>query len=277
MKRSLVVFVALGLLAGLIGCGGSDNPLNIKEQDADRAWLIQDFLDDDSYSVDKEAAECYVDTVAEAANMSYSEIRASAENESADLSEISPEFFAAAMGSFAVCGIELELNWGGGDDSEADDSLANEGELVEKSEAERSTVTVLALGESFQSNFWNWEGLVMSINDIEIAYSGSGEYESAYFKVQVRAENPTSESIYLNDISVHCAEEGKFDLEGSWYATGTYDMYDDLPAGSFHEGELHLTLPEGACNEYWVVIDDGESEYGGAGYIAWIAPEVPAS
>ena len=43
------------------------------------------------------------------------------------------------------------------------------------------------------------------------------------------------------------------------------------------EGELHLTLPDGECSEYWVVINDGEAEYGGAGYIAWVAPEVPAS
>ena len=43
MKRSVVVLVALGLLAGLVGCGGSADPLSdsLSEAEAEaRQWLV---------------------------------------------------------------------------------------------------------------------------------------------------------------------------------------------------------------------------------------------
>ena len=278
MKRSLVVFVTLGLLASLVGCGGSGNPLNIKGQDADREWLIQSILNDDSFSEGKKAAECYVDTVAEAANLTYAELRETAEDESDDLSDVSPEFFAAAMGSFAVCGIELELNWGGGDDSEAGDSNAYEGELVEKSEAERDAISVLSLGDSYTLSDSYWDnGVIIIVSNIEVHPDWSGEKWSPAFSVRVRAVNPTSDDRSAPELKTHCGDPNKFRDEGSWYAGSTYEMYGELPAGTYTEGNLDLAYPrdnddaEGGyseCETVWVVLEDGDAK------VAWVAPEI---
>tara|TARA_B110000014_G_C19500519_1_gene270407 strand:+ start:83 stop:394 length:312 start_codon:yes stop_codon:yes gene_type:complete len=66
MKRSLIVFVALGLMAGLVGCGGS----GINMDSHHRTNLINEFL----YSnpeVDAGVAGCIIDHQVTALERSY--------------------------------------------------------------------------------------------------------------------------------------------------------------------------------------------------------------
>lgn len=115
MKRFLTALIGLGLVAGLVGCGESGN----KEQNVDREWLIQDLLNDEDFIADREAAECYVDTVADYADMGYDEIREGAdeEEEEEDSSE-SMQVFAAALIGLEECGIEI--NSSDGEDPDID-------------------------------------------------------------------------------------------------------------------------------------------------------------
>ena len=110
MKRFLTVLITLGLITGLVSCSGSGN----KEQNADREWLIQDLLNDKDFIADREAAECYVDTIADYADMGYDEIRegADGEEEDDDSSE-SMQVFAAALIGMDECGVKL--SWDGED------------------------------------------------------------------------------------------------------------------------------------------------------------------
>ena len=96
-------------MAGLVGCGGSDN----KEQNADREWLIQDLLNDKDFIADREAAECYVDTVADYADMGYDEIREGADDEEEEDSSESMQVFAAALIGMDECGVKP--SWDGED------------------------------------------------------------------------------------------------------------------------------------------------------------------
>ena len=78
MKRSLIVFIGLGLLFGLVGCGGSG--INA-ERDQDRAIVITDFLAGvEGFPGSRAQAGCVLDEVFDELDITYADARASIEN-----------------------------------------------------------------------------------------------------------------------------------------------------------------------------------------------------
>ena len=115
------------------------------------------------------------------------------------------------------------------------------------------------------------------VSNIEVHQDWSGEKWSPAFSVRVRAENPTSDDRSAPELKTHCGDPNKFRDEGSWYAGSTYEMYGELPAGTYTEGNLDLAYPrdnddaEGGyseCETVWVVLEDGDAK------VAWVAPEI---
>ena len=151
---------------------------------------------------------------------------------------------------------------------------------MEKSEAEREAVTILSLGDSYTLSDTNWNnGATVIVSNIEVHPDWDGEQYSRAFNVEVRAENATSDDKSAPELKTHCGDPGEFRDEGSWYVGSTYEMYGDLPSGTFTEGVLVLGYPEkdtypdfeySDCETIWVVIEDGDTR------VAWVAPDIPA-
>ena len=102
MNKILPAVLVVSLLF-VSSCSDSDSDGN--GADADREWLGNDILSDDTFPADREEAECYVDTVSTAANVSYAEMRAWGDE---GPEEPSPQLFAALLGSMEPCGIEID-------------------------------------------------------------------------------------------------------------------------------------------------------------------------
>ncbi len=77
MKRSMVVFVALGLLAGLVGCGGSG--INA-EGNQDKAFVVTEFIAGTEFDGTRAEAECVVDELIDFLDITYAEFRAALES-----------------------------------------------------------------------------------------------------------------------------------------------------------------------------------------------------
>ena len=76
MKRSLVVFVALGLMTGLVGCGGSG--INA-EGNQDKAFVITEFIAETEFPGTRAEAGCVLDRFIEEYDLTYAEFRAAIE------------------------------------------------------------------------------------------------------------------------------------------------------------------------------------------------------
>ena len=76
----MVVFVALGLLAGLVGCGGSG--INA-EGNQDKAFVVTEFIAGTEFDGTRAEAECVVDELIDFLDITYAEFRAALESEHA--------------------------------------------------------------------------------------------------------------------------------------------------------------------------------------------------
>ena len=73
----MVVFVALGLLAGLVGCGGSG--INA-EGNQDKAFVVTEFIAGTEFDGTRAEAECVVDELIDYLDITYAEFRAAIES-----------------------------------------------------------------------------------------------------------------------------------------------------------------------------------------------------
>lgn len=87
------------------------------------------------------------------------------------------------------------------------------------------------------------DGVLVTVLGIEVNPDWvPGEAWQATHLVDVRAENPTGEDSTAPELQLVCTDNPE---SGSWMASSTYDMYGELPAGSFIEGQLDLSMPDG--------------------------------
>lgn len=81
------------------------------------------------------------------------------------------------------------------------------------------------------------EGLTVTVQ----AMRAGGDDLGPWLEVDVRAENRGEEELTNPELAIVC--DGGAET-GGWQADSTFDLGDELPAGSFHEGTVHLLLPE---------------------------------
>jgi hypothetical protein len=134
----------------------------------------------------------------------------------------------------------VDLGQSEGDLRPADEVLA---------ERDREASDDLELGERFELD----DGVVVTVLSVRLNpdYRPGESWQPTHI-VDVRAENPTATDSSTPTIEIFCAggDEG-----GSSYSGSTFQTYDDLPAGSFAEGELLLAVPE---NSDGLVVNDCE-------------------
>ena len=102
MKRSLVAFVTLGLLTGLIGCGGSSSG---SDKGSSRDELIRDafigeFVNNDLFEANGTQAGCYFDFLLDETGLSPEEIREGIDSD--------PEIEEIVIVGLSRCSIELK-------------------------------------------------------------------------------------------------------------------------------------------------------------------------
>lgn len=92
--------------------------------------------------------------------------------------------------------------------------------------------------------FVELDGLRLKVEEIRYLEDVEDDGTGSDFRIvlTVRSENPTDETLSNPDISVIC---GNTDETGSWYADSTFELYKELPPGTFDEGELVLGMPTG--------------------------------
>ena len=111
-----------------------------------------------------------------------------------------------------------------------------------KEEELRSNATMATIGEAI--SFDDLDVLISSIlyyDDVE----DNGTEDDYRISLELRVENRTSETKMAPSFNVSCMPDGQ---TSSWYVDSTYDMYEELPTGSFLEGNLILGVPVG-CND----------------------------
>jgi len=129
-----------------------------------------------------------------------------------------------------------------------------------KEEELRSNATMATIGEAIPFDELNV--LISSISyydDVE----ENGTDDDYRISIELRVENRTSETKSAPSFNVSCLPDGQ---TSSWYVDSTYDMYEDLPTGSFLEGNLILGVPVG-CVDPVVRIENF-----GAASIDWAVP-----
>jgi len=106
-------------------------------------------------------------------------------------------------------------------------------------DANRSASIDASIGE-----FVELDGLRLNIEAIRYLEDVEDDGTGSDFRIvlTVRSENPTNQELNNPDISVVCANT---DEAGSWYADSTFELYKELPPGTFDEGELILGMPAG--------------------------------
>ena len=129
-----------------------------------------------------------------------------------------------------------------------------------KEEELRSNATMATIGEAIPFDELNV--LISSISyydDVE----ENGTDDDYRISIELRVENRTSETKSAPSFKVSCLPDGQ---TSSWYVDSTYDMYEDLPTGSFLEGNLILGVPVG-CVDPVVRIENFD-----AASIDWAVP-----
>jgi hypothetical protein len=129
-----------------------------------------------------------------------------------------------------------------------------------KEEELRSNATMATIGEAI--SFDDLDVLISSISyydDVE----DNGTDDDYRISLELRVENRTSETKMAPSFNVSCMPDGQ---TSSWYVDSTYDMYEELPTGSFLEGNLILGVPVG-CNDPVVRLENYD-----APSIDWAVP-----
>lgn len=98
-----------------------------------------------------------------------------------------------------------------------------------------------ALGESYDLGPLS---VVVSAIEFDTAVDDNGTDDAYRIAVTIRTENRTSDDTTNPEAHVMCLDGN----DGSWYADSTFELYGDLPSGSFSEGVLILGVPDG-CSE----------------------------
>jgi hypothetical protein len=129
-----------------------------------------------------------------------------------------------------------------------------------KEEELRSNATMATIGEA--ASFDDLDVLISAISYFDDV-DDNGTDDDYRISLELRVENRTSETRSTPSFNVACMPAGQ---TSSWYVDSTYDMYGDLPTGSFLEGNLILGVPIG-CIDPVVRIENY-----GASSIDWVVP-----
>lgn len=138
---------------------------------------------------------------------------------------------------------------------------------------ERNEAAVGSVGEPVTLD----DGVVLTINSIEIDPRFDGRQYEPTHVVDLRAENPTGENVMAPGPELFCAG----DIQGgAWYdRRSTYEPFGDLPSESVREGVLYLSLhsddgfPPDDCVDPVVRISSNTSPY--LGLVEYPAPPLP--
>ena len=68
-----------------------------------------------------------------------------------------------------------------------------------------------------------------------------GDDLGPWLSVSVRAENRSGDSVTNPVLAIYCKGESE---GGGWQADSTYSLGDELPSGSFAQGDVNLLLPK---------------------------------
>ena len=125
----------------------------------------------------------------------------------------------------------------GNSGSSSDSELRPAAEV--KEEGIRESAIVGEVGTEFSLG-----GLPVLISAVEYFEDVDDDGTGSDFRIAVdlRVENRTGESKSAPSFEIACLPNGD---TGSWYVDSTYDMYGELPDGSFMEGRLLLGVPAG--------------------------------
>lgn len=129
-----------------------------------------------------------------------------------------------------------------------------------KEEELRSNATMATIGEAIASD--DLDILISAISYYDDV-DDNGTDDDYRISLELRVENRTSETKTAPSFNVSCMPDGQ---TSSWYVDSTYDMYEELPTGSFLEGNLILGVPIG-CMDPVVRIENY-----GASSIDWVVP-----
>lgn len=129
-----------------------------------------------------------------------------------------------------------------------------------KEEELRSNATMATIGEPVSSD--DLDVLISAISYFDDV-DDNGTDDDYRISLELRVENRTSETRTAPSFNVACMPAGQ---TSSWYVDSTYDMYGDLPTGSFLEGNLILGVPVG-CIDPVVRIENYD-----APSIDWVVP-----
>ena len=129
-----------------------------------------------------------------------------------------------------------------------------------KEEELRSNATMATIGEAIA--FDDLDVMISAISYFDDV-DDNGTDDDYRISLELRVENRSSETKSAPSFNVACMPTGQ---TSSWYVDSTYDMYGDLPTGSFLEGNLILGVPVG-CIDPVVRIENYD-----ASSIDWVVP-----
>ncbi|MFN3215880.1 MAG: hypothetical protein ACE367_05245 [Acidimicrobiales bacterium] len=109
-------------------------------------------------------------------------------------------------------------------------------EVVE--EQNRSAAIDGALGQRQELD----DGVFVTVEDITLfpGRVADQEWQPTHI-VTVRVENTSGEVGSVPSMAIRCSN---YEEDGGWYSSSTVGIGDEMPAGTFREGEVHLAVPE---------------------------------
>lgn len=119
------------------------------------------------------------------------------------------------------------------------ETSAESGELRPAAEVIQEQASDGAIAGEFGQSYELNDGVVVTVNSIE----SKGVTKRA---VNVRVENPTGQDAYTPMMAVYCSN---VEEPGDYWSESTIGIGDDLPAGSFREGVLEVSKPNGNCDD----------------------------
>ena len=153
------------------------------------------------------------------------------------------------------CGVETDTS-----------SATVDGELLPAGQVEEDR----ARGKSTDGEVgvaYDFGDLSVEVSSIEYYddVDDNGTDDDYRIALEVRTENRSTEDTSNPELKVFCADG----TDSGWYADSTFEMYGDLPSGSYSEGTLVLGVPLG-CSDPVV----RASTFAGTGEtVDWTIPE----
>ena len=179
--------------------------------------------------------------------------------------------FVTALAAASVMLVAAACSSGDADGTPDSVELLPADEAIEA--RERNEAAVGHVGEPVTLD----DGVILTINSIEIDPRFAGRQHEPTHVVDLRVENPTGENVMAPGPELFCAGDTQ---GGAWYdRRSTYEPFGDLPSESVSEGVLYLSLhsddgfPPDDCVDPVVRISSNTPPY--LGLVEYPAPPLP--